>query len=53
MRLLYSLTMLLGGLPVLVAGCGPVLDYCADETAYLLPARELRLPAIFVAVRGM
>jgi len=30
------------GLPVIVTGYGPVLDYASDETAYLLPAREVR-----------
>jgi glycosyltransferase involved in cell wall biosynthesis len=32
------------GLPVIVTGAGPVLDYATDETAYLVPARRLDLP---------
>lgn len=32
------------GLPVIVTGYGPVLDYASPDTAYLLPAREFRLP---------
>jgi glycosyltransferase involved in cell wall biosynthesis len=28
------------GLPVIVTGAGPVLDYATDETAYLIPARR-------------
>ena len=27
------------GLPVIITGAGPVLDYASDETAYLIPAR--------------
>jgi glycosyltransferase involved in cell wall biosynthesis len=28
------------GLPVIVTGRGPALDYCSEETAYLIPAKE-------------
>ena len=28
------------GLPVIVTGAGPVLDYATDETAFLIPARR-------------
>jgi len=28
------------GLPVIVTGAGPALDYATDETAYLIPARR-------------
>ena len=28
------------GLPVIVTGAGPVLDYASDETAYLIPAQR-------------
>jgi glycosyltransferase involved in cell wall biosynthesis/predicted O-methyltransferase YrrM len=32
------------GLPVVVTGHGAALDYCTAETAYLVPARIVRLP---------
>ena len=32
------------GLPVIATGLGPTLDYCADGTAYLLPAEEVPYP---------
>jgi glycosyltransferase involved in cell wall biosynthesis len=32
------------GLPVIVTGAGPALDYASDETAYLVPARRVELP---------
>ncbi|HEY64311.1 MAG TPA: glycosyltransferase [Caldilineae bacterium] len=32
------------GLPVIVTGYGAALDFCTEETAYLVPAREVRLP---------
>jgi FkbM family methyltransferase len=32
------------GLPVVVTGYGPALDYCSDTTAYLIPAREVCFP---------
>jgi glycosyltransferase involved in cell wall biosynthesis len=32
------------GLPVIVTGRGPTLDYCPAGTAYLLPADEHRVP---------
>jgi glycosyltransferase involved in cell wall biosynthesis len=32
------------GLPVIATGRGPTLDYCADGTAYLLPAEEVPCP---------
>jgi glycosyltransferase involved in cell wall biosynthesis len=32
------------GLPVVVTGRGPTLDYCTDETAYLVPAEETVFP---------
>jgi glycosyltransferase involved in cell wall biosynthesis len=32
------------GLPVIVTGAGPALDYTSDETAYLVPARRVELP---------
>lgn len=32
------------GLPVIVTGCGAALDFCNEEVAYLIPAREIRLP---------
>lgn len=32
------------GLPVIVTGHGAALDFCSPETAYLIPAREVRLP---------
>ena len=35
------------GLPVIVTGAGPVLDYASDETAFLIPAR----PGQFVECR--
>ena len=28
------------GLPVIVTGAGPVLDYASEETAFLIPARR-------------
>jgi glycosyltransferase involved in cell wall biosynthesis len=31
------------GLPVIVTGYGPTLDYCTPETAYLIPARVVLL----------
>ncbi|TAK32241.1 MAG: glycosyltransferase [Chloroflexota bacterium] len=30
------------GLPVIVTGYGAALDFCTSETAYLIPAREVR-----------
>jgi glycosyltransferase involved in cell wall biosynthesis len=32
------------GLPVIVTGRGPTLDYCTEETAYLVPAEEVPYP---------
>jgi glycosyltransferase involved in cell wall biosynthesis/Flp pilus assembly protein TadD len=32
------------GLPVIVTGYGAALDFCNEETAYLIPAQEVRLP---------
>src|SRR5262249_22542765 len=32
------------GLPVLVTSQGAALDFCSEDTAYLLPARLVRLP---------
>ena len=32
------------GLPVIATGRGPTLDYCAEGTAYLLPAEEVPYP---------
>lgn len=32
------------GLPAIVTGYGAALDFCSAETAYLIPAREVRLP---------
>jgi len=32
------------GLPVIVTGHGAALDFCNEEIAYLIPAREIRLP---------
>ncbi|MFQ5343348.1 MAG: tetratricopeptide repeat protein, partial [Anaerolineae bacterium] len=32
------------GRPVIVTGHGAALDFCTPETAYLIPAREVRLP---------
>ncbi|NOZ28643.1 MAG: glycosyltransferase [Chloroflexi bacterium] len=32
------------GLPVIVTGHGAALDFCTEETAYLIPARVVRLP---------
>jgi glycosyltransferase involved in cell wall biosynthesis/Flp pilus assembly protein TadD len=32
------------GLPVVVTGYGPALDFCDDRCAYLLPARLVRFP---------
>ena len=32
------------GLPVIVTGYGAALDFCDDKTAYLIPAKEVRLP---------
>jgi glycosyltransferase involved in cell wall biosynthesis/tetratricopeptide (TPR) repeat protein len=31
------------GLPVMVTGCGAALDFCADDRAYLVPARIVQL----------
>jgi len=33
------------GLPAIITGYGPVLDYASEETAYLVPAREVRFAA--------
>jgi glycosyltransferase involved in cell wall biosynthesis len=33
------------GLPVIVTGFGAALDYCDERVAYLIPARERRVPA--------
>ena len=33
------------GLPVIVTGRGPALDFCTEETAYFVPAEEARIPA--------
>jgi glycosyltransferase involved in cell wall biosynthesis len=32
------------GLPAIVTGRGPVLDYCSDETTYFVPAEEVPYP---------
>jgi glycosyltransferase involved in cell wall biosynthesis len=32
------------GLPVIATGRGPTLDYCTDESAYLVPASEVPYP---------
>ena len=32
------------GLPVIVTGHGAALDFCNEKTAYLIPAKEMRLP---------
>ncbi|WP_136514980.1 glycosyltransferase [Geomonas edaphica] len=32
------------GLPAIVTGYGAALDFCSDETAYLIPAHEVKLP---------
>ena len=32
------------GLPTIVTGAGPALDYASEETAYLVPARRVDLP---------
>jgi glycosyltransferase involved in cell wall biosynthesis/cytochrome c-type biogenesis protein CcmH/NrfG len=32
------------GLPVIVTGHGAALDFCTADTAYLIPAQEVRLP---------
>lgn len=32
------------GLPVIVTDYGPTRDYCHDDTAYLVPAREVEIP---------
>jgi glycosyltransferase involved in cell wall biosynthesis len=32
------------GLPVIVTGAGAALDYCTEETAFLVPAREVEYP---------
>ena len=32
------------GLPVVVTGAGPALDYASDGTAFLVPARKVELP---------
>jgi FkbM family methyltransferase len=32
------------GLPVIVTGYGPTLDYCSQETGYLIPAKLVRFP---------
>ncbi|MCS7220812.1 MAG: glycosyltransferase [Anaerolineae bacterium] len=32
------------GLPVIVTGYGAALDFCDEQTAYLIPAREVRWP---------
>ncbi|MBP8696457.1 MAG: glycosyltransferase [Syntrophobacterales bacterium] len=32
------------GLPVIVTGHGAALDFCNETTAYLIPAKEVRLP---------
>jgi len=32
------------GLPVIVTGYGAALDFCDETTAYLIPAKEVRLP---------
>lgn len=32
------------GLPVIVTGSGAALDFCDEECAWLVPAREIRLP---------
>ena len=32
------------GLPVIVTGHGAALDFCDETTAYLIPAKEVRLP---------
>lgn len=32
------------GLPVIVTGRGPALDYCTRDTAYLVPAEERPVP---------
>ncbi len=32
------------GLPVIVTGAGPALDYASEATAYLIPARRVELP---------
>jgi len=31
------------GLPVIVTGHGAALDFCSEETAYLIPAKEVRM----------
>src|SRR5438128_8701674 len=33
------------GLPVIVTGYGAALDFCNDDNAFLLPAREVRFRA--------
>ncbi|WP_162605058.1 glycosyltransferase [Geomonas oryzae] len=38
------------GLPAIVTGYGAALDFCSDETAYLIPAREVKLPTKQVGV---
>lgn len=32
------------GLPVIVTGAGPAVEYCTDEAGYLLPASEVPVP---------
>ncbi|MCS6860245.1 MAG: tetratricopeptide repeat protein, partial [Abditibacteriales bacterium] len=32
------------GLPVIVTDYGPTRDYCSEDTAYLVPAREVEIP---------
>ena len=39
------------GLPVIITGAGPALDYASDKTAYLIPAE--RRPLVDGAVDGM
>ena len=34
------------GLPAIVTGAGPALDYAAEATAFLVPARRARIPRV-------